>query len=133
MESIRDSLSGKMCLGASPATREKTSEPFSRAWWEATSPGLKSGDAQVWSLDPKDPPSGESWTLNISDSPSDARGCSLSSILQENVPDTFFLSAKACRGILDRANRRGRTLPETLQKALESVAASSPTEESSKD
>jgi len=86
----------------------------------------------VWSLDLKAPPSGESWILNISDSPSDASASSLSSILQANVPDTFFLSVKACRGILERATRRRRTLPDTLQKALESVVASSPTEESPK-
>lgn len=34
----------------------------------------------------------------------------------------FFLSEKACSGILRRANKRGRTLPQPLQEALEAVA-----------
>ena len=45
---------------------------------------------------------------------------SLSSILQENSPETeqAKLSAKACRGILSRAERRGKELPEELKQAL---------------
>jgi len=32
------------------------------------------------------------------------------------------LSAKACRGILNRAERRGKTLPVHLKRALEQAA-----------
>jgi hypothetical protein len=48
----------------------------------------------------------------------------LSAILQDpsSVPERFFLSAKACAGILRRAERRGKTLPEALRIALESAA-----------
>jgi DNA (cytosine-5)-methyltransferase 1 len=37
------------------------------------------------------------------------------------VPQRYFLSATACRGILRRAGVRGKKLPERLQEALETV------------
>jgi hypothetical protein len=37
------------------------------------------------------------------------------------VPQRFFLSATACQGILRRAEKRGKTLPEALRRALQSV------------
>src|SRR6266852_5034232 len=46
----------------------------------------------------------------------------LSEILEAQVPQRFFLSARAARGILRRAEKRGRTLPCHLQAALESLA-----------
>ena len=76
----------------------------------------------------------ESWTLNTCEwtgldglSLSDDGVCSLSDILETgDVPQRFFLTAKACRGILRRAARRGRTLPEPLRLALEAVASRGP-------
>ena len=46
---------------------------------------------------------------------------SLSAILEraENVPDKYFLSAKACLGILRRAEARKKILPQRLKEALE--------------
>ena len=35
-----------------------------------------------------------------------------------NVPDKYYLSAKACSGILRRAEQRGRTIPAVLEEAL---------------
>lgn len=59
-------------------------------------------------------------TLNISDWPSAAAVCSLSDILETgDVPQRYFLSAKACRGILRRAEKRGKALPRALQAALQ--------------
>lgn len=58
-------------------------------------------------------------TPNISEQHSDAGACSLSLILEENAPDKYFLSPKACEGILNRAERRGKHLPPLLQAALE--------------
>jgi len=60
-------------------------------------------------------------TLNFGESPNVARESTLSRILQENVPEKYFLSAKACAGILRRAERRGKELPEILKEALEEV------------
>jgi hypothetical protein len=61
--------------------------------------------------------------LNTLEWPSAAAVCSLSDILETgDVPPRYFLSAKACRGILRRSERRGKTLPGQLQAALLAVA-----------
>jgi hypothetical protein len=61
---------------------------------------------------------GASLTLNISDSPNDAAACSLSDILEAEVPQKYFLSTRACAGILRRSEKRGVRLPERLRQAL---------------
>jgi hypothetical protein len=67
---------------------------------------------------------GESWTLSISEWPKDAAVCSLSDTLETgDVPQRFFLSAKACQGILRRAEKRGKVLPEALERSLKAVTA----------
>ena len=43
----------------------------------------------------------------------------LKQILQADAPEKYYLSAKACAGILRRAERRGKTLPKMLREALE--------------
>ena len=66
---------------------------------------------------------GGCWTLNTSEWPSAAAVCSLSDTLETGaVPQRFFLSAKACAGILRRSEKRGKELPPALQLALLSVA-----------
>ena len=62
-------------------------------------------------------------TLSTSEWPKDAAVCSLSDTLEAgNVPQRFFLSAKACAGILRRAERRGMKIPRPLELALRQVA-----------
>ena len=68
---------------------------------------------------------GGSTTLNIGESPSVARESTLSQILQVNVPEKYFLSPKACAGILRRAEKRGKELPKMLKEALMEVIESS--------
>ena len=64
----------------------------------------------------------ESWTLNGSEWPKDVAVCLLSDVLETgNVPQRFYLSPKACAGILRRAEKRGKTLPVPLRQALEQV------------
>jgi len=76
---------------------------------------------------------GESSMLNISEAPreyfscpNEEKGCGLSQILQkpEDVPKKYYLSAKACQGILRRAKERGKELPAPLKRALEQQAMS---------
>ena len=60
---------------------------------------------------------------NISDWHNAANVSSLSGVLETgSIPQRFFLSSRACAGILRRAEKRGKKLPEQLQRALESVA-----------
>lgn len=63
------------------------------------------------------------WTAWDAPSLSDEGVCSLSDILViGDVPQRYYLTPKACRGILRRAEKRGKDLPENLRKALEMVA-----------
>src|SRR5512138_63323 len=66
------------------------------------------------------------WTLKIGVSHSGANGCLLSDILlpAEAVPQKYYLSPTAERGILRRAEKRGKVLPEALAQVLSDVAAS---------
>jgi hypothetical protein len=61
-------------------------------------------------------------TLNTGEYPNAVAESSLSQILQDSVPEKYYLSPKACRGILRRASSRGKELPEVLQLALERQA-----------
>ena len=65
----------------------------------------------------------ESWTLSGSEWPKDAAVCSLSQTLETGpLPQRFYLSQKACAGILRRAEKRGKELPQLLSEALRAVA-----------
>ena len=50
--------------------------------------------------------------------PSVVRESTLSQILEDNAPEKYFLSARACEGILRRAEKRGKKLPLMLWEAL---------------
>ena len=64
------------------------------------------------------------WNHTLAPSLKDDGVCSLSDILQDSgsVPQRYFLSAKACAGILRRAEKRGKVLPPALLAALKAVA-----------
>lgn len=62
---------------------------------------------------------GASLTLNFSESPNVAVESTLLQILEANAPEKYWLSAKACVGILRRASKRGKKLPSMLKEALE--------------
>lgn len=61
---------------------------------------------------------GECMTRNTGESPNAAVGSRLSQILEATPQEKYSLSAKACQGILRRAERRGKDLPETLKAVL---------------
>lgn len=68
------------------------------------------------------------WNHTLGPSLKDEGVCSLSDILETgDVPQRYFLSAKACRGILRRAEKRGKDLPLPLAHALRAVAGLEPT------
>lgn len=99
--------------------------PFWKNW--PTSSNLKfqsldlrteSGQKQVLSPEMDGALRGELSTLNFGESPSVAVESRLSWILEDNVPERYYLSARACEGILIRASRRGKALPEILRTAL---------------
>ena len=66
---------------------------------------------------------GECLTLNFGEYPNVERESTLSEILEDNVPEKYYLSPKACLGILRRAKAKGRKLPDNLRIALEQKIA----------
>lgn len=62
---------------------------------------------------------GASLTLNTGASPRDVAESSLWQILEEQPHPKYYLTKKACLGILRRASERGKELPEQLRVALE--------------
>lgn len=130
MECIQLSLFGKTCQERSVPTEEKILEPCWKnlpAWNNQT---LQFLDLRVGGADgakPEQSPEtdglwlGDSLTLNIGESPNAERESLLSWILEDNVPQKYYLSARACQGILTRASRRGKALPDILRQALMDV------------
>lgn len=123
---LRDGSSGKTSLEFSPPPAVMTSRPSSPPSREFLSI-LPQKDGRIpasLSALPADTPSpGELLTLNTSEFPSAGGVCSLSDILETGeLPQRYFLSATACRGILRRAEKRGKELPALLRLALIQVA-----------
>ena len=119
---------GKMCREPSPAEsgRARTSASSWKRSSELSAVPFMSLDLtpghgnllgeSYWEL--ISPYAGGAWTLNTGVSPRDARGSSLSQILEEDPSTKYYLTAKACSGILRRAFERGKALPRKLERAL---------------
>ena len=129
MANIQGTVSGKMSQALSPPTGEKISGLSSKQLSELKKKGsrclrLRITDGQkrtyIWETD-------GAWLtefsmLNTGASPNDAPVSTLSQILMAEVPEKYYLSAKACLGILRRASARGKELPAVLKTALERQA-----------
>ena len=89
-------------------------EPSSGAWLNS---GMGSA-TEFWTV------SSCEWNRTLSPSLSDDGVSSLSDVLEAIgvVPQKYFLSAKACEGILRRAERRGKALPEDIHRALKTMS-----------
>lgn len=126
MDCIQLSLFGRTYPEPFPATTEKTSGRFWKnlpALDNQTLPfldlrGGADGARPVQSPETDGLWLGDSWTVNISEWPSAESVSLLSSTLEVNAPEKYYLSARACQGILTRASRRGKKLPDLLQTAL---------------
>lgn len=126
MDCIQLSLFGKTCKERSAPTEEKISEPCWKnlpAWNNQTLQFLDLRRGADGTKPEQLPETdglwlGDSLTLNIGESPKEESVSLLSQILEVNVPQKYYLSARACQGILTRASRRGKKLPDLLQMAL---------------
>ena len=67
------------------------------------------------------------WTVTLVPYLREDGVCSLSDVLEPTgaIPPRYYLSPAACRGILRRADSRGRELSEVLRQALEAQAGKS--------
>lgn len=63
-------------------------------------------------------PHGGCLTLNFGECPNVENASILSAILEADVPDKYFLSAKACWGIIRRAQEKQKEIPTILKIAL---------------
>lgn len=130
MEFIQDTLFGKTFPEPLAVTEEKILEPSLKNLLESkkrTPLCLRfhklAGHMQIVSVETDGALHTEFLTRNIGESPSAAVESTLSQILEANVPKKYYLSAKACEGILRRAECRGKELPPMLKTALEQQSA----------
>ena len=79
---------------------------------------LESGQTPEWCEAEELISLGSFTPVNISERHSGAGVCFLCGIFEENGPEKYSLSPKACAGILRRAERRGKDLPPLLKAAL---------------
>ena len=120
--------SGKMCPEHSQATKGETlrqSSKRSSASQSRKPPILKClkkagqlGGATTMKWEDDGAWLGECMMRNTGESPNAAVVSRLSQILEGTPQEKYSLSAKACQGILRRAERRGKDLPETLKAVL---------------
>ena len=122
----RDTWSGKTFPEHSAVTTERTSEQSSKKSPKSQTKQLlfldlrkTNGHAPDVSWETDGQSLGELTTLNFVESPNVAVESHLSQILEENPLPKYSLSATACQGILRRADRRGKELPQALKIALE--------------
>jgi hypothetical protein len=125
-ESQPQSSSGKTC----PESSAPKTTPSGAFWLDlpakmaSLSRQEEGGRTQVLCMAPREQSRGEFSMPNISEWPNDAAVCSLSQVLETaSIPQRFFLSSTACAGILRRADKRGKALPEVLKLALQAVAS----------
>lgn len=125
MDNVQLSLFGRTCPELSAATGEKIFEPYLTSLLESSSRTplclrfrKQAGPTPTATPETDGVLRTEFLTLNTGESPSVAVVSTLSSILEANAPEKYYLSARACEGILRRAERRGKELPKMLREAL---------------
>lgn len=118
---------GKMCPELSAPQEEPTLQPCSKKpqKWPANKPplflslktdGLQPDALPMW--EDNGALRGEYLMHSFGACPKDENASHLSQILEASPHPKYSLSAKACLGILNRAERRGKVLPEILKQAL---------------
>ena len=120
---------GMLCGRTSPEpslpTKEKTSASSSKSFAKLKTKAPMSLDLRTGSgnlagvsWETGIPLHGASSTLNFGEYPNVVEESGLSQILEDNVPQRYYLSERACVGVLRRAEKRGKKLPEILETAL---------------
>ena len=125
MENTRNMQSGKTWQGLFQAIKAGT---FKRCLKKSQRPTFQcliaeDGQEPGWLEAGGEVQLGECWTLNIGEFPNVERESTLSEILEQSVPDKYFLSAKVCWAMLQRAEDMKRDMPDKLRIALLEVIA----------
>ena len=96
----------KTCPDSFHLSKDEISPSFSRRWPNS---GFWTGP-------------GECWTADTSECHRDGgASSSLRDVLEDSVAPKYFLSPRAAAGILRRAEKRGKKLPEHLEAALRAL------------
>ena len=122
-----DGWSGKMSPELLAVTKEETSQPSLKKRSKSsnrkpplflclTRDGLQQDACLTWTEDGALP--GEYTTHSFGEYPREENVSRLSAILEDTPHPKYYLSAKACAGILRRAERRGKDLPEPRKQVL---------------
>ena len=117
----QDSHFGKTCPEPLAATRAQTLQKWLSTWQDLTSltPPRTAGEKKAQRWEVMDCLNGQYWTRNGSDWRNGAkRVFAIVDFGDWKVDRQFYLSAKACEGILRRAEKRGKVLPPMLEQAL---------------
>ena len=132
---VPDSVSTKTCPECIRPAAVETLQPWLEKWLGANLIHQKAaGKIPVWLSDRSDSSNGSLWMRNTSEhanslglSHNEGDVCSLSEILETGpVARRYFLSSRACSGILRRAEKRGKQLPPMLHTALLARSAQEP-------
>ena len=129
MANIPDTLSQKMLQGCSVQPKAKILEQSLKKSAKSKTVkfiflDLRNGKTQERFWEMISQSHGEYSTRLVGEFPKEENASTLSQILMAQVPEKYYLSPKACLGILRRASMRGKTLPDVLHKALERQAKS---------
>ena len=126
MDNTQNTLSGKTWQGLFQAIKEKI---FAGSWKKSQKVifqclQVEDGQQPEW-LELREGGGGScivqlggNLTLNFGESPNVENVSILSMILEVDVPDKYYLSAKACWGIIRRAEERQKEIPLILKIAL---------------
>lgn len=102
---------------SSPRMEALTSGSYSRRW---PTSGFTTSPGELWTADTSECPSGGGAYSSLRD------------VLEADAPSRFYLSPRAAEGILRRADRRGRDLPEELDTALRTLSTPSKGDQTSR-
>ncbi len=115
---------GKTYPAPSAVTRARTLLKYCDYLLALTSHVQKSGATLEFHSVRKGLLNGGCVMLNFMEYPNVVEGSLLWQILETGpVGNRFYLSPRACSGILNRAQKRGKTLPPKLEQALKQVAS----------
>ena len=125
-----DTSSGKMCLEHSQAESQKAQTSQRSSKKSSKSQSRKPVCVCVYQTEDGQNPGattlrmvngqllGDFTMPSFGESPREENASRLSQILEDSAPQKYCLSAKACAGILNRAQKRGKELPPELKEAL---------------
>ena len=117
--------SSTLCVSRRTPKQKLSSWRMSQDFFQATKDAISEQSSLHWPTQGIATSNGVCLIRNSSEFPNDAKESSLSQVLEQGGGrhlDRYLLSAKAAQGILYRANKMDKRLPEMLQTVLERVA-----------